>query len=204
MFHTHSYDNDHLCFNPSINHNKTVRIHIFIFLCENWPLYVTLTLAIGTWILHTALWPTMVNICTKLFWNPFTRVDFLAEKRFSMTYQSNLDLCHRELIRVQDNVSYSNTNVYEVSFESLHMYRRYALDKISFLIIFCDLDLSYITRFTSIVKAMIICVLINQYIITEWSEYTFTYFYLNFDPMCDLELGRRDLKFARDSLPYNG
>jgi 5'-3' exonuclease len=47
IFHTSSHDNDRMGFNPSINDDLKVQIHIFIFLSEIRPLCVTMTLAAG-------------------------------------------------------------------------------------------------------------------------------------------------------------
>jgi hypothetical protein len=61
-------------------------VNIFISLSELWPLCVTLPFAAATYILHSTLRFTMVNICAKLYWNPSMHVEVLLQTSFfSMT-----------------------------------------------------------------------------------------------------------------------
>jgi hypothetical protein len=129
-FHNHSHDNDHLCFNPSINDDLMVQIHIFIFSSELWPLCVTLTLATGTCILNASLHLTMVYICAKFILKSLNACrSFAPDKCFSMTSKCDLDLWPRDLVHVRNTSSDSGEHFYEVSLKFLKACRRYALDK---------------------------------------------------------------------------
>jgi hypothetical protein len=126
MFHTSCHDNEHLCFNSPINDDSMVRINIFIFLSVL-CLYVTLTLAAETLILHATFRLTIVNICAKLYWNHCMHVEVLL---WTSVFQWPLSVTLTFDIETSFT-RYCAWHWYEILLESLHMCRRYALYKIS-------------------------------------------------------------------------
>jgi hypothetical protein len=65
---------------------------------------------------------------------PLCMKRFCSGQAFLMTSKCDFDRLPRDLVHAHDIASYSSEHVYEVSLESLHMCRRYALDKISIFI----------------------------------------------------------------------
>jgi hypothetical protein len=97
MFHTRSHDNDHFCFNLTLNDVKMVRLHIFMFSSENWPLCVTLPLAAGSWILHPTLPHNDKHLC-QVICDAFMYIRVLLwtsvfQWHLSVTLTFDLDTC---------------------------------------------------------------------------------------------------------------
>jgi hypothetical protein len=70
------------------------------------------------------------NLCQVILKSLYAYRNFALNKRFSMTSKSDIDLWPRGLVDAHNMASYFGEYLYEVSLESLHLCRRYALDRI--------------------------------------------------------------------------
>jgi hypothetical protein len=128
MFYTCSNDNDHLCFNSSINNDLIVRIHIsHIFIWTLTPMW-DLGHRDQNFACHTRP-HNGEHLCQVILKSLYACRSFAPDKHFSIS-KCDLDLWPRDLVHVRDTASHSDEHFYEVSLKFLNACRRHVTYKI--------------------------------------------------------------------------